>query len=337
MWEQKKKDQTPSNSPPEAMSDLEKESQALLDIVEQTTQRMPSYYEEMLEEKHSDEEIQQQADSLKRASSNIGKAFSSTYQVSDELNSRWKDMQKQKKRHLFSRAPSNGAIDLREIQRNSFARGLNGYKLLLICFIGSFFGVVVEMLWCLITNGYLESRAGLVYGPFNLLYGIGAVVLTVCLYRFRNRSGWISFAGGMLVGSAVEYVCSWGQEMIFGTRSWDYSQMPFNINGRICLLYSIFWGLLGVFWIKDLYPRMAKLILKLPNLAGKIITWVLVAFFVFNCFMTVTSSYRWSERRNGIPASNSFAQFLDQHFPDARMERIFANAQAVDHAEQDPS
>ena len=94
----------------------------------------------------------------------------------------------------------------------------------LICFSGSFAGVIVELLWCLLRNGYLESRSGLVYGPFNLLYGAGATALTLALYRFRNRNSWISFLGGFLVGSAVEYACSWGQEMIFGSCSWDYSK-----------------------------------------------------------------------------------------------------------------
>lgn len=170
---------------------------------------------------------------------------------------------------------------------------MNIYKILLVCFIGSFAGVVVELLWCLLTNGYLESRSGLVYGPFNLLYGVGAVALSLCLYKFRNRGSWISFIGGFFVGSIVEYVCSWGQELLFGSRSWDYSYMPFNINGRICLLYSVFWGILGVIWIKKIYPRMAKAILKIPNNIGKIVTWILVVFFVFNGFMSAVSMFRY--------------------------------------------
>lgn len=102
-----------------------------------------------------------------------------------------------------------------------------------------------------------------------MLYGVGAASLSIILYRFRNRGKWLSFLGGFVVGSVVEYVCSWLQEVLFGSRSWDYSRVPFNINGRICLLYSLFWGALGIFWIKDIYPFMAKWILKLPNRAGK--------------------------------------------------------------------
>ena len=129
----------------------------------------------------------------------------------------------------------------------------------------------------------------------------------------------------MIVGSAVEYICSWGQELVLGSRSWDYSNMPFNLNGRICLLYSIFWGILGVLWIKNIYPRMAKWILKIPNRAGKIITWLLVAFMIANNVMTSLSLARWVERIQDKPASNGIENWLDDHFPDERMEKIFAN------------
>ena len=199
------------------------------------------------------------------------------------------------------------------------------YKLMLICFIGSFVGVVIETLWCLLTRGYIESRAGLVYGPFNMLYGAGAVVLSLTLYKFRNKGKWISFLGGFVVGSAVEYICSWGQELVLGSRSWDYSHMPFHINGRICLLYSIFWGILGVLWIKAIYPWMAKLILKIPNGFGKTITWLVTVFLIVNIAVSMTALFRWSQRQEMIAPSNPFWEFVDERFPDERMERIYAN------------
>ena len=262
------------------VSEIETESCRMLDAVEKTEEELSSYYLRMLQGNTPKEEILQKEESLKRASNNLLKAWTQTYSIRDEMRGRWKDIKRQKKKHRFFPAPpTNAAIDLKEKQSvHFFARGMNIYKLLLIAYIGSFAGVVVEMLWCLLTRGYMESRAGLVYGPFNPLYGAGAVLLTVCLYKYRNRGSWLSFIGGMLVGSVLEYVCSWGEELVLGSRSWDYSNMPFNINGRICLLYSIFWGLLSVFWIKNLYPRIAKWILKIPNRMGKTITWLLTVF-----------------------------------------------------------
>ena len=277
-------------------------------------------------QREASEELHQAArgeiGSLKRASVNLWRASVSASKMADELEVRLGQAGSRRRR---TAAPANSVIDLREEQTRHFAQGINFYKLALVCVIGSFAGVIVEMLWCLVWNGYLESRRGLVYGPFNLLYGVGALVLTLLLYKYRNRSWQLSFLGGMVVGSAVEYVCSWAQELAFGSRSWDYSAMPFNLNGRICLQYAVFWGILGVFWIKDLYPRMARLILRIPDRAGKIATWVLVAFLAVDAVVTVAAVTRWSQRLDGREASGAVETLLDRRFPDERMERIFAN------------
>lgn len=324
MKEKKHNSNQQSPQTPELVLPIEQDSVQILTAAEDVRKQMQEYFPRMLQEDlESDAALR--AESLKRASSNLSKASKTIYAVKDELAGRMKDIHQQRKKNMLLSAPANATIDQQEQEGDHFAKGLNGYKLLLVCFIGSFFGVIIEMLWCLVSRGYIESRAGLVYGPFNLLYGFGAVVLTVTLYKFRNRGAWISFLGGIIVGSVVEYFCSWGQEFVFGTRSWDYSKMPFNINGRICLLYSIFWGILGVLWIKNLYPRMAKLILKIPNRVGKICTWVLLAFFVVNTVMSGIALTRWSQRNAGIPAANTFWQTIDERFPDERMEKVYAN------------
>ena len=264
--------------------------------------------------------------SLRCTSASLKDAQMRTSKMEDELSARLHDVKEDLDRKWYRlNPPSNTSIDVAEQQTDHFAQGINLYKILLILIIGSFAGVVVELIWCLITNGYLESRSGLVYGPFNMLYGVGAAALSLALYRFRNRGRWLSFLGGFVVGSVVEYLCSWGQELLLGSRSWDYTGMPFNINGRICLLYSVFWGFLGVLWIKDLYPRMSKWILKLPNRAGRLVTWMLTVFMAFNCLVSAVAAWRWAERVNGAAPRNGFEELLDARFPNERMERIYAN------------
>lgn len=316
-----------------AQQKLKEETTQLLSVVEEAEKELEKSYRTLAEEPkengenaHLDQKIQKEIDSLKEVNNDLKQAHQRTMAMEDELSARFRDMQKSRDRKWYRlNPPANGTIDLEERQRKHFAQGINAYKLMLVCFVGSFAGVVVESIWCILRHGYLESRAGLVYGPFNLLYGVGALTLTLALYRFRNRGRWLSFLGGMLVGSVVEYVCSWGQELILGSRSWDYSRMPFNLNGRICLLYSCFWGVLGVLWIKDIYPRMAKWILKLPNRFGKIATWCVSVFLVINCVVSMVAVYRWSERVHDVPASNSFWEMVDERFPDERMERVYAN------------
>ena len=283
-------------------------------------------------------EIRDELVLLRKRRDLMAKKLQAFNEMIDEVETRLKeteqyDRRKKKKVRILPPAPTNAQIDYREKQEAHFAQGMTFYKLFWVFFIGCFAGVVLETIYCLIQRGHYESRVGLIYGPFNLVYGIGALCLSGALYQFRNRGRVFSFVGGFVVGSVVEYACSWFQEVCFGSTSWDYSNMPYNLNGRICLLYSIFWGILGIFWIKDIYPRMAKWILKIPNKVGKPLTWVLLVFMVFNSVMTLFTSLRWTARREGVEPRNAFEAYLDEHYPDERMQKIFANAEFTEDRE----
>ena len=283
-------------------------------------------------------EIRDELVLLRKRRDLMAKKLQAFNELIDEVETRLKeteqyDRRKKKKVRILPPAPTNAQIDYREKQEAHFAQGMTFYKLFWVFFVGCFAGVVLETIYCLIQRGHYESRVGLIYGPFNLVYGIGALCLSGALYQFRNRGRVFSFVGGFVVGSVVEYACSWFQEVCFGSTSWDYSNMPYNLNGRICLLYSIFWGILGIFWIKDIYPRMAKWILKIPNKIGKPLTWVLLVFMVFNSVMTLFTSLRWTARREGVEPRNAFEAYLDEHYPDERMQKIFANAEFTEDRE----
>ena len=140
---------------------------------------------------------------LKTTAASLSRVQRKMSAQADELETRLRDVKGRRKRRLIPAAPANSVIDLEEQEKEHFARGINFYKIFIIFFAGCFAGVVWEMLWCLLSNGYVESRSGLVYGPFNLVYGVGAAVLTLALYRYRNRSWLLSFLGGILIGSLV--------------------------------------------------------------------------------------------------------------------------------------
>ena len=78
---------------------------------------------------------------------------------------------------------------------------------------------------------------------------------------------------------------------------------------------------------------MAKWILKIPNKVGKPLTWVLLVFMVFNSVMTLFTSLRWTARREGVKPRNAFEAYLDEHYPDERMQKIFANAEFTEDRE----
>lgn len=197
------------------------------------------------------------------------------------------------------------------------------YKLFWIFFIGCILGVFIETVWFLIVHHKYITRSGLIYGPFNLVYGFGALVITLGLYQFSQKHGLILFLMGGIIGSVFEYLCSYFQEVVFETSSWEYSKMIFNLHGRINLLYSIFWGILALLWIKILLPQISRLIEKIPYHLGYPLAWSLFFFMTFNIAISACAVKRQTERYHLIPAQNSFQEFLDEHYPDHYLQKIY--------------
>ena len=208
-----------------------------------------------------------------------------------------------------------------------FAEGCSFYKLLWLFLIGAFLGDIVETLWCHYTTGIWMSRSSVIYGPFSIVWGIGCALLTLLLYQYRYKSDRFIFLFGTVVGGAYEYACSVFTELVFGTIFWDYSHLPFNLGGRINLLFCFFWGIVAVIWIKIIYPKLSDLIEKIPKKTGTILSWCFIVFMTINIIISGLAIQRYSERQNGqINAQNPVEEFLDQHYPNERMERIYPNA-----------
>lgn len=211
-----------------------------------------------------------------------------------------------------------------------FAEGCCFYKLAALFFIGAFLGDITETVFCLITTGKLMSRSSVVYGPFSIVWGLGCAMLTALLYRYKDKSDRFLFLAGTILGGAYEYICSVVTEMVFGTVFWDYSGFTFNLGGRINLLYCFFWGIAAVVWFKGIYPVLSRLVEKLPVRLGSILCSCMVIFMIFNCAISALALARYSERNTpGYQTGSSLDAFLDQHFDDARMARIYPNAKIV--------
>lgn len=209
-------------------------------------------------------------------------------------------------------------------------RNFTFFQYVWIFIAGCYGGFLVETLWCLIKNGYIESRKSLVLGHLSVAYGMGAVLLTLILVRFQQAKLWKIFLIAFVSGTVTEYICSLGQEICFGTVAWDYSHLPLNINGRVCLLYSLFWGVLGVVWVKAVIPLMRKIFDRVHLPFEKVIIWAFIAFFVFDCALSASAALRMNERAQGIAASNKVEQFLDTYYPDDKMNQIYANSRPAE-------
>ena len=199
--------------------------------------------------------------------------------------------------------------------------------------VGAFLGDVVETIFCRVTAGVWMSRSSLVWGPFSVVWGLALVLAAVLLRGSERKSESRIFWFGVILGGAYEYVCSAVTELLFGTVFWDYSGFKFNLGGRINLLYCFFWGIAAVAWIRYGYPLVAKGMNKLKTHIRPWMTAVLAVFMAVNMGVSALALARYDARTSGVEAATPLAVFLDAHFDNARMERIYPNAKKVEKAE----
>ena len=169
-------------------------------------------------------------------------------------------------------------------------------------------------------------RSSVIWGQFSIVWGLAIAIVTAMLYKYREKSDSFLFIMGTCLGGAYEYLCSVFTEIVFGKIFWDYSKIPFNLGGRINLLYCFFWGIAAVVWFKICYPKLSAIIEKIPVKPGKICTWVLIIFMSVDVVATCMVLHRYDQRENGIVATKQWQIWVDDNYNDARMEKIYPNA-----------
>ena len=229
--------------------------------------------------------------------------------------------------------------------------GFSIWRIFAYFIIYSVLGYIIETIFGIITKGTWESRQSFLYGPFCGIYGVGAVIMIIFLQYF-NKTNNSLFWGGFLVGSITEYVISFLGEKIFNVIWWDYSNMPLNINGRVCVFFSIFWGLLGIYLITYINPKIDRLIewfkKKISMKKLKIITAVVIILlfidFSLTCYalkmfyirmihnhdIQVENKEKVEEYYEDVYSNEKIVKFVETFFSDKKMIRTFPNLKATD-------
>ncbi len=215
-------------------------------------------------------------------------------------------------------------------------------KILAYFIIYSVVGYVIETIFGLLTKGVIESRKSFLYGPFCGIYGVGAVIMIMGLQKF-NKNNYTLFAGGFIIGSLIEYVVSFIGEWFFHIKWWDYSSMPFNINGRICVWFSIFWGILAIYLMTHFHPKIDKFLNKMQPNVLKTFTIILTILIFIDFLVTgfalkmfyvrLVDKYdldiqgvdEYLRDYEELYANPEVKKFVDTHFSDERMLLTFPN------------
>lgn len=234
-----------------------------------------------------------------------------------------------------------------------FARGITFKKLFFVFIIGSIFGDYYERILNLVTYSwggtpwFWERRSAVIYGPFSIIYGFGAVLIIVALIWLPNKilqkrqakdetpspivtdktplTWWQLFLGGGILCGFAEYIFSILQEIFTGTSSWNYSDHFLNINGRTSLYVMCIWGVICLIFVKYAYPPLSRLIEKIPQKIGNIIFWILLIFLIFDMLISFSAVLKMNLRRHNVPTLTPYGEFLDDKYPDIRIKKAYPN------------
>lgn len=193
------------------------------------------------------------------------------------------------------------------------------YELLLNFFVYGFLGWCTEVAFAAAKERKFVNR-GFLNGPICPIYGIGVTVVVTVLMPYRDQIIPL-YLWSVLLVTALEGVTGYLLEKLFHHRWWDYTGMPLNIGGHVCLLFSVIWGVACVAIVHVIHPAIAKLLSFLPLWLG----WSLLAVFVFvlsaDLYVTVSGILKFNRR---LARMEEIAQELHR-ISDQLGENIYRN------------
>lgn len=213
------------------------------------------------------------------------------------------------------------------ISQNDVTCNIRYSTLFWLFIIGSIAGYVLEGLWCILTKGHWEHHSATVWGPFCIIYGVGAVAVYLFSTFLKDKNLLIRLAVFTISGATVEYLGSVFQELCLGSISWNYSEHIFNLGGRVSLKMALLWGVLGILFMQFLFPPINRLFEKMKGKGWKIACMVTTVFMTVNLLVTAAAVIRWRTRVEAPETADPAVQWLDNTYNDQTMEKLFPNMQ----------
>lgn len=146
--------------------------------------------------------------------------------------------------------------------------------------IGAFVGWMLECVFKFLA-GHFTRTPGILNTPFCILYGLGTVVLSMVINRITNNY-WMLFLFSMLALTIMEYITFILLREIYGLKLWDYSNMTFKLDEKVCLEFSLIWGTLGALYIKYLLPTLRAFFILAKGPMLTVAIWFIFGIIVID-------------------------------------------------------
>lgn len=200
-------------------------------------------------------------------------------------------------------------------------------------FIYSSIGWMCEVAYSFATRHQFVN-CGLLNGPICPVYGTGALAVILLLTPFRQNF-FVLFIMGVVITSSIEYITSFALEKIFHTSWWDYSAMKFNLNGRICLRFSLLFGTMATVLMLVIHPFVQGIVGKAPFQLQLVLCIVMAAVFIGDLTVTVLAILKLNIRLKRLNAMmNDIKEKLDlsnwyaNHSIKERLDKLFENRES---------
>lgn len=205
----------------------------------------------------------------------------------------------------------------------------NFYELLWIFIIYAFAGWCTEVGYAALNTGKFVNR-GFLNGPYCPIYGCGIVIVVGVLTPLKENLI-ILFIGSFLLTSLLEFITGFLLEKVFHNKWWDYSELPFNIKGYVCLKFSIYWGLACTFIMSILHPIIYKFITVIPHILGIVLISVFMGVFAADVVITVSTILKFNKR---LKAMDDIARRIHA-ISDEIGEKVYENVTSVDSKQKE--
>lgn len=160
------------------------------------------------------------------------------------------------------------------------------YYSILYFFVYGFLGWCTEVIFAAFKQHRFVNR-GFLNGPICPIYGVGVTLVIACLEAFQSNLLLLYISSVILV-TVLEGVTGWAMDKLFHNKWWDYSKLPFNIGGYVCLLFSLIWGVACVFIVYFVHPLIHQVLSLIPHTAG--IAFIAILGIALLSDMIVTTS-----------------------------------------------
>ena len=168
------------------------------------------------------------------------------------------------------------------------------YYLFQCFFIYAFLGWCTEVAFAAFKEHRFVNR-GFLNGPICPVYGFGVVAVIHFLTPLRSNL-LLLYLGSAILVTAIEWLTGFILEKVFHNKWWDYSNMPLNLNGYVCLLFSLIWGVFCVFIVDVFHPLIDTLLSHIPFLVGIILVCILVIAGLADLYVTASGILKLNKR-----------------------------------------